>query len=158
METVYIGTTIPSYLTAHRSYQEPMKSHQRITQEWWDHERARFRLYSSIAVRAEMSKGDALAVAKRLRAMDGMPELDVTPEVQPLADSIVQLLQLPQKAEMDATHVAFAIVHRMDYLLTWNCTHLANATLQKTLFEYCSYHHIHMPVICTPELLTMPQI
>jgi len=158
METVYIETTNPSYLTAHRSHQEPMKSHQRITQEWWDHQRARFRLYSSIAVRVEMSKGDASAAARRLKAMIGIPELDVTPEVEPLSNAIVQLLQLPQKAEMDATHVAFAIVHRMDYLLTWNCTHLANAFLQKTLFEYCTYHHIHMPVICTPELLTRPQI
>jgi len=145
METVYIETTNPSYLTAHRSHQEPMKSHQRITQEWWDHQRARFRLYAS-------------AAARRLKAMIGIPELDVTPEVEPLSNAIVQLLQLPQKAEMDATHVAFAIVHRMDYLLTWNCTHLANAFLQKTLFEYCTYHHIHMPVICTPELLTRPQI
>ncbi|NJM38341.1 MAG: type II toxin-antitoxin system VapC family toxin [Akkermansiaceae bacterium] len=90
--------------------------------------------------------------------MAGIPELDVTSGVQSLADSIVELLQLTQKAQMDATHVAFAVVHRMDYLLTWNCTHLANATLQKTLFEYCSYHHLHMPVICTPELLTKPQI
>lgn len=114
METVYIETTIPNYLAAHRSHREPMKSHQRITQEWWDHERALFRLYSSIAVRAEMSNGDASAIAKRLKAVAGIPELDVTPEVQPLADSIVQLLQLPQKAEMDATHIAFAIVHRMD--------------------------------------------
>jgi len=54
-------------------------------------------------------------------------------------------------------HVAFAIVHRLDDLLTWNCTHLANATLQKTLFEYCTYHRLHMPVICTPELLTKPE-
>jgi hypothetical protein len=158
METVYIETTIPSYLTAHRSHQEPMASHQQITRDWWDHERIRFRLYSSIAVRAEISKGDASAAVRRLKAMVGIPELDVTAEVQPLADSIVRLLQLPPKAEMDATHVAFAIVHRMDYLLTWNCTHLANATLQKTLFEYCTYHHLHMPVICTPELLTKPQI
>ena len=158
METVYIETTIPSYLSAHRSHQEPMASHQQITQNWWDQERMRFRLYSSIAVRAEISKGDASAAAKRLKTMLGIPELDVTAEVQPLADSIVQLLRLPQKAQMDATHVAFAIVHRMDYLLTWNCTHLANATLQKTLFEYCTYHHLHMPVICTPELLTNPQL
>ena len=157
METVYIETTIPSYLVSHRSHQEPMSSHQRITEEWWDHERMRSRLYSSIAVRAEISKGDASAAARRLKAMAGIPELDVTAEVQPLADSIVQLLQLPPKAQLDATHVAFAIVHRMDYLLTWNCTHLANATLQKTLFEYCTYHRIHMPVICTPELLTKPQ-
>ena len=135
-----------------------MASHQQITQDWWDHERMRFRLYSSIAVRAEISKGDAKAAARRLKVMAGVPELDLTSEVQPLADSIVQLLQLPQKAEMDATHIAFAIVHRMDYLLTWNCTHLANATLQKALFEYCTYHHLHMPVVCTPELLTKPEI
>ena len=158
METVYIETTIPSYLTAHRSTQEPMASHQRITKDWWHHERMRFRLYSSIAVRAEISKGDATAAARRLKPMVGIPELEVTAEVQPLADSIVQLLQLPPKAAMDATHVAFSIIHRMDYLLTWNCTHLANATLQKTLFEYCTYHHLHMPVICTPELLIIPQI
>jgi hypothetical protein len=108
METVYVETTIPSYLTAPRSHQEPMASHQQITQDWWDHEGVRFRLYSSIAVRAEISKGDASAAAKRLKAMAGIPELDVTEEVQPLADSIVQLLQLPPKAKMDATHVAFA--------------------------------------------------
>ena len=158
METVYIETTIPSYLTAHRSQQEPMASHQRITRDWWTHERLRFRLYSSLAVRAEISKGDASAAVRRLKAMAGIPELEITAEVPPLADAIVQLLQLPPKAEMDATHVAFAIVYRMDYLLTGNCTHLANATLQKTLFEYCPYHHLHMPVICTPELLTKPHI
>lgn len=158
METVYIETTIPSYLTAHRSHQEPIASHQPITRDWWDHERIRFRFYSSIALRAEMSKGVASAAAKRLKAMVDIPELEVTPGIQPLADSIVQLLQLTQKAEMDATHVAFAVVHRMDYLLTWNCTHLANATLQKTLFEYCTHHHLHMPVICTPEHLTKPEI
>ncbi len=86
--------------------------------------------------------------------MAEIPELDLIPEVPVLADSMVQLLQLPPKAQMDATHLAFAIAHRIDYILTWNCTHLANATLQKTLFEYCSYHRVHMPVICTPELLT----
>lgn len=158
METVYIESTIPSYLTAHRSQQEPMASHQQSTRDWWDRERVRFRLYSSIAVRAEISKGDATAAARRLKVMVGIPELEVTAEVPPLADSIVQLLQRPPRAQMDATHVAFAIVHRMDYLLTWNCTHLANASLQKTLFEYCTYHHLHMPVICTPELLTKPPI
>lgn len=61
---------------------------------------------------------------------------------------------MPPKAALDAVHVAFAIVHRMDDLLRWNCTHLANATLQKTLFEYCTYRRLYMPVICTPELLT----
>lgn len=158
METVYIESTIPSYLTARQVAREPMASHQQFTKAWWNHERVRFRLYSSIAVRAEISKGDATAAAKRLKVMEGIPELEILPEVLPLAQSIVQLLQLPPKAELDATHLAFAVVHRIDYLLTWNCTHLANATLQKTLFEYCSYHHLHMPVITTPELLTKPQL
>jgi hypothetical protein len=98
METVYIETTIPSYLTAHRSQQEPIAYRQQITQDWWDHERTRFRIYSSIAVRAEISKGDVSAAARRLKEMMGIPELDVTAEVQPLAESIVQLLQLPPKA------------------------------------------------------------
>ncbi|MES2709530.1 MAG: hypothetical protein V4726_23235 [Verrucomicrobiota bacterium] len=60
METVYIETTIPSYLAARRSAQEPMASHQRLTHEWWEGERMQFRLYSSIAVRAEISKGEAV--------------------------------------------------------------------------------------------------
>jgi hypothetical protein len=98
METVYVETTIPSYLTAQLSRHEPMKSHQKITRDWWLHERVHFRLYSSIAVRAEISKGDAGAAAKRLDAMAEIPELDLTPEVPILADSIVQLLQLPPKS------------------------------------------------------------
>ncbi len=158
METVYIESTIPSYLTARHGTREPMASHQQFTKDWWNHERVHFRLYSSIAVRAEISKGDATASAKRLKVMADIPELEILPGIQPLAESIVQLLQLPPKAALDATHLAFAIAHRMDYLLTWNCTHLANASLQKTLFEYCSYHHLHMPVICPPELLTKPQL
>jgi hypothetical protein len=158
METVYIESTIPSYLTARRVIREPMASHQQSTKDWWNHERVHFLLYSSIAVRAEISKGDPTASAKRLKVMANIPELEILPDIEPLAESIVQLLQLPPKAALDATHLAFAVIHRMDYLLTWNCTHLANASLQKTLFEYCSYHHLHMPVICTPELLTKPQL
>jgi hypothetical protein len=158
VETVYIESTIPSYLTAHRSTQEPMSSHQQLTQEWWEEFRPRYRMYSSIAVRLEVSKGDALAAKRRLEVMDGIPELELTSAIEPMANGIVKILQLPTKAAMDATHLAFCIVHRMDYLLTWNCTHLANATLQKTLFEYCSYNRLHMPVICTPELLTPPTL
>jgi hypothetical protein len=156
VETVYIESTIPSYLTAHRSAQEPMAFHQQLTHVWWDEFRALYRMYSSIAVRLEISKGDASAAKRRMEVMSGIPELELSPAIEPIAVGIVKILQLPDKAAMDATHLAFCIVHRMDYLLTWNCTHLANATLQKTLFEYCTYHQLHMPVICTPELLIPP--
>lgn len=89
--------------------------------------------------------------------MDRIPELDFVAEIEPLAISIISVLTLPEKAKLDATHLAFAIVHHIDYLLTWNCTHLANPSLQKNLFEFCSYNGLHMPVICTPEYLTPPK-
>jgi hypothetical protein len=81
METVYIESTIPSYLTARHVTREPMAFHQQFTKDWWNHERVRFRLYSSIAVRAEISKGDAAAAAKRLKVMEGIPELEILPEL-----------------------------------------------------------------------------
>ena len=70
---------------------------------------------------------------------------------------MIKLLRIPPKAEADATHLALAILHQITYLLTWNCTHLANPVLQKDLIDYCNYHRLHIPVICTPELLIPPQ-
>jgi hypothetical protein len=78
---------------------------------------------------------------------------DRAKKIVDVAKDIIKLLKIPPKAEADATHLALAILHRMTYLLTWNCTHLANPTLQKELIEYCNYHQLHIPVICTPELL-----
>jgi hypothetical protein len=88
--------------------------------------------------------------------LQGIPLLTVTPEVEPLAANLIRLLRLPPRAAMDASHVAMSILHRMDYLLTWNCTHLANPVLQKELVEYCRYHDLHIPIICTPEALLSP--
>jgi len=154
MESVYIESTIPSYLAARLSRRELDAARQKITAAWWRSDRERYRLYSSIAVRAEISKGDTVLAKRRLDIMEGIPELDATDEIEPLANTMLRLLQIPPSSAMDATHLAFAIVHRIDYLLTWNCVHLANAQLQKTIFEYCAYHKIHSPVICTPESLT----
>lgn len=153
METVYIETTIPSYLAAHRSRQTVMAQHQKFTHEWWTSERSRYRLFTSFLVRAEASRGDAGAAARRMPYLDNIPDLDVPLETDSLSQNLIKLLKIPQKAEADATHLALAILHRITYLLTWNCTHLANPVLQKELIEYCQYHQLHVPVICTPELL-----
>jgi|688.fasta_scaffold220617_3 hypothetical protein len=157
MQSVYIETTIPSYLGAHPSRQEPMASHQKATHLWWKTERQRFLLYTSQLVRVEAARGDAGAAARRKVYLDSLPDLDIPLETEALARSLIQLLRIPPKAEADATHLALAILHRITYLLTWNCTHLANPVLQKDLIDYCNYHHLHIPVICTPELLTPPQ-
>ena len=98
-------------------------------------------------------RGDPGAVARRMPFLDEIPDLDVPLETDRLSQSLIKLLKIPPKAEADATHLALAILHRITYLLTWNCTHLANPVLQKELIEYCQYHHLHVPVICTPELL-----
>ena len=156
MQTVYIETTIPSYLTAKPSSLSAVASDQRATHEWWQNERQRFRLYTSIFTIDEASAGDPQAAARRLDWLKGVPQLAVSLETDTLAQSIVKLLRLPRKAAVDALHVAISIQHQMDYLLTWNCTHLANPILQKELVEFCRYHDLYIPIICTPEALLQP--
>jgi hypothetical protein len=132
-------------------------SDQRATHEWWQNERQRFRLYTSIFTIDEASRGDAAAAARRLDWLKSIPRLPVSPEAEELAKNVAKLLQLPPKAAMDASHVALSILHKMDYLLTWNCTHLANPVLQKELVDFCGYHELHVPIICTPATLTAPR-
>jgi hypothetical protein len=60
---------------------------------------------------------------------------------------------LPAKATVDGLHIALAVVHMMDYLLTWNCAHIANAALGKRIDAVCRVHRLKAPIICTPEQL-----
>ena len=153
MQTVYIETTIPSYLGAHPSSQKSIAADQQTTHRWWTKERNRFRLYTSLFTIDEASGGDAGAAKRRMVYLQNIPQLTVIAEIEPLAEDLVRLLGLPAKAVMDASHLAICILHQMDYLLTWNCKHLANPVLQKELVEYCRYHNLHIPIICTPEAL-----
>jgi len=158
MQTVYIETTIPSYLAAHPSKQEPMALHQTLTHDWWNQQRHRFSLHTSIYTRNEAAAGDPAAALRRLSYLDQIPDLDSPVELPKLESDIISLFQLPAKAATDASHLGMAIFHRMDYLLTWNCTHLANAILQKELLDYCLKKGLHYPVVCTPETLIQLQL
>jgi hypothetical protein len=153
MQTVYVETTIPSYLAAHPSRQEPLASDQKLTHDWWDKHRPKFLLYSSLLVRLEASRGDPAAAQRRLGYLNGITELEVLPGTEQLEGELIRLFQLPPRAAADAGHLALVILHRINYLLTWNCTHLANATLQKDMMEYCHYHKLHVPIVCTPRSL-----
>lgn len=157
VQTVYIETMIPSYLAAKPSSLSAVASDQRATHEWWQYERQRFRLYTSIFTIDEASRGDAAAAGRRLDWLKSIPRLPLSPEAEELAKNVAKLLQLPPKAAMDASHVALSILHKMDYMLTWNCTHLANPVLQKELVEFCGYNELHVPIICTPATLTAPR-
>ena len=147
---VYIETTIISYLTAWRSPQLMIAARQEATRNWWDEERSAFELFVSQAVIQEATSGDTRAAKRRIAVIEGIPELRVTIEARDLANVIIEKSLLPQKARIDALHIAIATVHGADYLLTWNCRHIANATLRNRLTEICSQAGYEIPVICTP--------
>ena len=150
---LYLETTIPSYLTARPSRDLIVAGHQEITREWWEKRAAAFRLYISQLVIDEASAGDPAAARQRLKAIQDLPLLDITPEIAELASSILAAGKIPRKAATDAAHIAIAAVHGMDFLVTWNCIHIANAAIAKALALICRQHGCECPVICTPEEL-----
>ena len=149
---VYLETTIPSYLTAWASRDLVKAAHQQITREWWQH-RARFDLYISQLVLREASGGDAEAARLRLEALKGVTVLALSPAASALAQQLVQQGPLPGNAVADALHIAIAVVNGMDYLLTWNCAHIANAAIRHRIEATCRASGYEPPVLCTPEEL-----
>jgi hypothetical protein len=127
--------------------------HQQITREWWKKRKREFDLYISQFVVDEVKVGSDEAARERLKAISGLPLLDITKEVESLAIRILASGVVPVKASTDAAHIAIATVHGIDYLMTWNCVHLANATITKTVARICRQEGFECPVICTPEEL-----
>lgn len=101
----------------------------------------------------EAGDGDPKAAARRLELLAGLPELPLTTEIYELAGGLVGSGLLPEKAEADSVHIAIATVHEMDVLLTWNCTHLANASLLVNLGRHLRGQGYEAPIICTPDEL-----
>jgi len=130
-ETVYIETSILGYLTARSSRDIVVAANIEITREWWDTRRGYFQLYSSQAVVKETSQGDAQIASQRLAIIRDLALLDLNQSAIDLAEQLLGRSNLPAKADVDAIHIAAATVHGMDYLLTWNCKHIANAQIQR---------------------------
>jgi len=149
---VYVETTLPSYLTAWPSRDLVRAAHQQITREWWAR-RDVFELYSSRLVLQECQAGDTKAASERLVALTGIPLLEQTPDVAVLAEALMREVPLPGRAAADAIHIAIATVHGVHYLVTWNCTHIANATLRPQIESVCRWVGFEPPLICTPEEL-----
>lgn len=151
--TVYIETSIVSYLTARPSRDVRAAACQNITAEWWDNRRSDFDIFSSEIVVAEASRGNSEAARRRLSALDGIPELRISKEAKSLARAMLKDGSLPPKAEIDALHIAVAAVNGIDYLLTWNCAHIANAVMRPRIEQACRENGFEPPVICTPSEL-----
>ena len=151
---VYIETTVISYLAARPSRDLIVAAHQQMTHEWWEDQRAKFDLLTSQFVIDEASAGDQKVAAKRLELLTGVPLAAINDDARELAKRIVERKALSGKAAEDALHISVATVHEMDYLLTWNCKHIANAGLQKPIGRICAEMNFSLPTICTPEELS----
>lgn len=153
-ETVYIETSILGYLTARPSRDLVQAANIEITREWWVTRRSDFQLYSSQAVVKETSQGDAEIASQRLEIVRNLALLDLNQSVLNLAEQFLRHSTLSAKADVDAVHIAVATVHGMDYLLTWNCKHIANAQIQRKLAEISVDFGYELLILCTPyELL-----
>ncbi|MCR9295922.1 MAG: type II toxin-antitoxin system VapC family toxin [bacterium] len=153
MDTVYIETSVVSYLRQRPSPQVVMAAHQLLTHKWWDTERTNYELVVSQYVIDEASAGDPTLAAERLQSLDGIPLLPDAPEITQIAKEIISRAILPAKAQVDALHIATVAHHRIQYLLTWNCKHIANAKILPRIHQVLTDAGVPIPVICTPEEL-----
>ncbi len=153
METVYLETTFISYLVALPSRDLVVAAHQQVTNDWWNNQKKKYECYISEIVVDESSAGDEKEIQKRLTIIDELKLLDLTKDVDELTKAILKSGVIPAKAVRDAAHIAVATVHEVDYLLTWNCTHIANAHILKRIEKICILTGFQMPTICTPENL-----
>ena len=151
MQTVYIETSIVSYFRQQPSTQVVMAARQVLTHQWWDNERTKYELVTSQYVLDEASAGDPLLAAESLESLDGIPLVSLDAEIEVIANEIMSRAILPPKASVDALHIAAVAHHRIEYLLTWNCRHLANAKILPRIHEVLNVLGIPIPMICTPE-------
>lgn len=156
-ETVYIETSILGYLTSRSTKNLILAANIEITRDWWESRRNAFILYTSEAVLDEVAQGDAEIAAQRLEILRDFPLLALNQAIQDLAAQFLARSSLPRslppKAKVDAIHIAAATIHGMDYLLTWNCKHIANAQIQGKLAEISLDFGYVLPILCTPNEL-----
>lgn len=155
--TVYVENSVISYLTARRAANNArVAGHQDITRDWWENKKHQFELFASAVVVEEAQDGNPVAAAARLEVIAQLTLLEVTQEARDLAAALLRETRLPANAAADALHIATAAVHGMDYLITWNCKHIANAVIFRSVESSCRKHGFEPPVMCTPEELMEP--
>jgi len=151
--TLYLETTVVSYVVVRPSRDVVALARQEITREWWTSRKDAFPIFVSPVVLEEAALGDPELARERLRVLDGFSILSASPHVEQLAATYLAELYLPERALRDAAHLAFACSYGLDYLLTWNCAHIANAEVRRHLAQVNLRLGITTPTICAPEEL-----
>ncbi len=153
MPTVYIESTVISYYTGRPSRDLIVAAHQELTRQWWENILPKCSLFISQFVLDEISRGDQEAVDKRTKAVEGIPLLEVVQPIINLGLEYYDAIGIPEKARTDAFHIAIAVYHGLDYLVTWNCTHITGGRVRGIVEKINDKHGFVTPVICTPEEL-----
>ncbi len=149
-ETVYVETSIFGYLTARSTNNLILAANTKVTHDWWDNRRNDFTIYASELVEDEAARGDKEIAQQRLNILESIAYLEIADEAIELAGAFLQQSNLPPKATNDSIHIAMATVYGLDYLLTWNCKHMANAQILKKLSQISLNLGYELQVICTP--------
>ena len=150
--TVYIETSVISYLTSRPNRDLIVAAHQQITQEWWKQLHL-FEPFISEVVYNEISCGDSNAAEKRINAVRNFDYLTINPDVLELAKEYYDAINLSEKAQLDSVHLALAVHHGIDYLVSWNLIHISGARPRKIVEQVNYSNGIRTPIICTPEEL-----
>jgi len=148
---VYLETTIFSYLVGWLSRRDLyVAANQELTRDWWTSRRGAFELFASAVVVKEARDGEPDLAAARLAFLREVSLLEVTGDADQLQRELLRHAALPRKAELDALHIAVAAVHGLDYLLSWNCRHIANAVTLPRVYDICRSLGYEPPFVCTP--------
>ena len=154
--TVYIETSLVSYLVARPSRDVVIAGYQQVTREWWTNARDRFELVASELVVKEARAGDAQAARARVELLESVTLLDATEDAVALTRKLLDLGAVPRKAADDAAHIAIAVTNGVDYLVTWNFRHIANAAMRSRIESVCRSVGYQPTTICTPNELMEP--
>lgn len=150
---LYLETSVIGYLASRISRNLVTAGRQQLTREWWLTEKDRYDIFISSFVREESDDGDVEAAGERAEILKGLSLIEPAKQADALAERLMHHVPLPRKAAVDAAHIAVATFSGMDYLLTWNFRHIANAALRERIEQVCRSHGYEPPVICTPEEL-----
>jgi predicted nucleic acid-binding protein len=150
MDTLDIETSIISYATSWPSKNVQIAAIQEQARNWWRSERQKFEIVISQLTLDEAAAGDPIAAAERLSLLDGLPIMPISHDAELLADQILAGHMMPQKAAADALHVALAALARVNYLLTLNCKHIANAHELPRVYRLLASEGLGGLLICTP--------
>lgn len=153
---LYLETTIPSYLVARPSTDDRVGAAQHDTKRWWKTRKHSFELCVSAVVLREIGRGEAGMAADRLELVRDLRILRPVEASEELAERLLHDGIVPEVARDDASHIALAAAHGIDYLLTWNCKHINNRFIIRRIEKACSALGFDCPVIATPaELMNL---